>query len=435
MHRHWHGRRGHVFQFGLQRRIFMWFGATILLTVIVVGALMGATAREVSWRRDLQRAQSFVSDNYAQAWDDPPRRDVLTQTIARDLDFGVRVTDASGAPLGAAGATDATSAIGGGPWKVPVVRDGQTVGFVYLSAERYAGHPWKVALALFAAGVVIWGASGAIARRLSRPFAELARVADELGAGNFAARVTLPARRGPHRHAGEATVLAASINAMAEKIEKQFRDQRELLAAVSHEIRTPLARIRLLLELAREKGIDDPGLSEVDREVVEMDVLVAELLASSRLDFSAMTPKELDAVDVAGRALEREGLARALLQAEFPEGAPRRVRADATLLARALSNIVENAKGHGGGLTALRVVRKGDAIAFEALDAGPGFTKEEAARVFDSFFRGKPGSDEKPSLGLGLSLVRRIAEAHGGSAYAESRPEGGARVGFTIPAA
>src|SRR5207244_2374596 len=139
----------------------------------------------------------------------------------------------------------------------------------------------------------------------TRPYGELARVAHDIGMGKLSSRFSLA----PWNAHGEALMLADAINDMAERIEKQMKDQRELLAGVSHEIRTPLSRIRLLVELCRSKNgdgaspgklaVDEETLDEIDREVVEIDALVGELLASSRLDFAAVSPHDLDAKDVA----------------------------------------------------------------------------------------------------------------------------------------
>jgi two-component system OmpR family sensor kinase len=306
---------------------------------------------------------------------------------------------------------------------------------VELCAERH--HPYamgpRVLIALFIAGAVLWGASGRIARRLSLPIVEVARVAEEIGSGKHGSRVQLRRRR---QH-GEVHALAVAINTMAERIEKQFKDQRELLAAVSHEIRTPLARIRLLLELARENGVEGPlekSFDEIDREVVEMDALVSELLASSRVDFAALTKKTLDARDVARRALERASVAATALVVEANSEGSVPFAADATLMARALANLIENAERHGAGMTALRVRVTEAAVAFEAEDHGPGFAAGEGERAFDPFYRGGGAKDgERPSLGLGLALVRRIAEAHGGLAYVRAREGGGAVVGIELP--
>ena len=161
---------------------------------------------------------------------------------------------------------------------------------------------WMVLLAVTVALAVLWAASGRIARRLAWPLEELTRVARDLGDGKLQSRFDL-------RHArGEVRSLAEVMNAMAARIERQLKDQRELLAAVSHELRTPLARIRLLLELGRNGRLQ--VLDPLEHEVLEMDALVGELLASARLDFSAMARVPLEATDLAARALERAALSR-----------------------------------------------------------------------------------------------------------------------------
>ncbi|HEY3233113.1 MAG TPA: HAMP domain-containing sensor histidine kinase, partial [Polyangiaceae bacterium] len=276
---------------------------------------------------------------------------------------------------------------------------------------------------------------GLIARRIVRPLSDLVRVTREIGAGKLKSRVRL----GRH-HRGEVGVLADSINDMAIRIERQMREQRELLAAVSHEIRSPLSRMRVLVELLRERAPDQKRIDQLERELVEIDSLVGKLLASSRLDFEALSWHLLVAGDMARRAVERCGLSLDLVR-DRSEGAT--FEGDATLVERALANLIENAVQHAGSVQAVDVATEGDKVQFEVHDLGAGFAPAALQRAFEPFYRGESASGKNGpsasnsgapsgSLGLGLALVHRIATAHGGRAWAKNRPEGGASVGFCV---
>jgi signal transduction histidine kinase len=419
----------------LHRRLFVWFGLSIGLTALVMGALTVVLGlRDPAWR-DWQRLPRLAANQLARSWEEPQARDALARDIAEQLNLSLRLEDAQGHALVAYGPK-----CRGHERSWPIERGGELLGRVHACTDRYRHRGNGVLLLLVAAGV-LWAASGKIARHLTRPLDELAQVAADIGAGNLSRRIRLS------RHApGEIGKLADAVNDMAARIEKQLSDQRELLAAVSHELRTPLGRIRLLTELARSGDGSAHALDELDREVVEMDALVGDLLASSRMSFSAQDATELDAADLAKRALERAGLDAALLEVAT---ANPRFLGDPTLLGRALANLLDNAAKHGGGARALRVRDLDGRLAFEVDDAGPGLRPGEERRIFEPFYRRARAPEESQgSLGLGLSLVQRIAVAHGGDAYASNRssegaaplsrePAGGAagpgaRVGFTV---
>jgi two-component system, OmpR family, sensor kinase len=410
----------------LQRRLFLWFGATILFTGIAVASVIGASeGGKGKWTRDFDRVRALADDRFGQVWEDAAARDELAQAVSRELEVTVVLEGADGQRVAAFGQDCASR-----PLTTPVRRDGRIVGAVSFCTDRYRPRPLNFFIPLLVTGILLWAASSAIASRLARPMGALARVAQQIGAGNFAARVKL----GRH-HYGEAAALAFTINDMAARIERHLAEQRELLATVSHELRTPLSRIRLLTEMSREKGGDHKTLDDLDREVMEIDALVGDLLASSRIDFAVLSLRPLSAVELAARALERAGVdAGALWVDDEGEGGdpgePILVQGDPTLLGRALANLIDNAKKHGGGLSALRVRRTAGQVVFEAEDRGTGLPVGEEQRIFEPFYR----RSEQGSLGLGLSLVKRIAEAHQGKAYAENREGGGAKVGIALPA-
>ena len=418
----------------MHRRIFWWFGASIVLTMLCIGVVMvtlgGASMQP--WKRDMERIRTFIGGRFALVWDDPAKRDELAHAMSHDLNVDLTLQDASGKTFVVFG-----DKCEGTTMSAPVLRDGQVLGNVLTcSNNKKPSYAFRLFLGLFTACAVLWAMSGKIARRISKPFDELVRVAQDIGAGKFDARVRFDQRS----HRGEDVgMLGGVMNEMAARIEKQMADQRELLAAVSHEIRTPLTRIRILMEMARDAGgADQKTIDEVDREVMEIDALVSELLASSRLQFSALTRSRLDAREVAKRALDRATLGSDKLVVEGPEADSGEAifHADATLVARALANMIDNAKRHGGGVERLRVVIEHDHVRFEAEDAGPGFAPGSEREVFDAFVQ-RPsrigtGTDHV-GLGLGLALVRRIAEAHDGTVYAKNRDGGGAMVVLDLP--
>jgi two-component system, OmpR family, sensor kinase len=228
---------------------------------------------------------------------------------------------------------------------------------------------------------------------------------------------------------------------MAERIERQVQGQRELLAGVSHEIRTPLARLRVLTEMLRDKQAEPKLLEEAEREIAEIDDLTGSLLATSRLDFGGVERRALDAEDLAREALRRVELSPDLLQVETADVS---LRGDATLLGRALVNLLNNAKRHGAGVRRVRICEAEDGLPgeegslwFVVEDAGPGFVEAERQRVFDAFFQSggaRAGNEAatESSLGLGLHLVQRIAHVHGGQVVAQNLSAGGALVGFSV---
>lgn len=409
----------------LRRRLFWWFGATIFFTVaavaLVVGVLGPGTSR---WREDFARFEELAGAEFARAWPEPAARRKLVENVGRAFRARVTLTDANGVILEQVGRTCLD-----GAYRLEVRGPNGVLGYAHGCPERFQRGPWNLLLGLAAAGSVVWAASALVARRLTRPLAELERVTRAIGGGDLAARVRL----GRHQ-TGEVGALADSVNEMATRIERQLREERALLAAVSHELRSPLARLRMLVELAQTG--DAARLAQIEAEVVGIDALLGKLLASSRLEFGAIKMQDLPAVEVARRALEAAGAPDTTLD-DASEGAV--IAVDPTLVGRALGNLLENAARHGGGIERFslrldRAERNRLKLHFEVLDRGPGFAPEVLSRAFEPFYSAGDGGGSG-SLGLGLALVARIARAHGGRAFAENRAEGGARSVLELPAA
>lgn len=404
--------------FTLQRRLFLSFGATILVTGLLAGTLTHLLVGP-PFRSQWIHAERLLGSEFARVWDSPSERRGLAQRLASSFGVSLELRAADGTLIHREGPGCHRSML-----SFPVVREGERLGDVRACAERSAAERWRFLVPLAVVGLALWWTAGRLSRRILRPLSIVVRLAEDLGAGRLSARA--PPTGSPH---GEEAIVADNLNHMADRIERQIADQRELLAAVSHELRTPLGHMRLLLELARDSGADPKLLSELEKEIAEIDALTGDLLANSRLNFSTLNLHRLDGADLARRALERAGISSELLQAEGELA----LEGDATLLSRALANLLENARRHAGGPTRLKVERAGARVLFSVEDQGPGFAPGEEARAFDAF-RQRAGGSPNGTLGLGLNLVQRIAQAHSGEAFAQNRSEGGARVGFAVPA-
>jgi signal transduction histidine kinase len=274
---------------------------------------------------------------------------------------------------------------------------------------------WHVVIALFLLSVT----SGGIAWRLTRPLLIAIRAAQDIGDGKLDTRID------PDRFGGEVRLLAVALNDMTTKIQQQLVDQRQLLAAVSHELRTPLGHMRVLIETARDTN-DPKALAELEKEVLVLDDLVGRLLAQSRLEFGNLDRHEMDLGELVSDAATSAGVAPEAIEAIGDV----RAAIDPTLVRRAIANLLENARRHGGGAVAVRIERRGAQVAIEVDDAGPGVAADRRADAFRAFVPSSGGG-----LGLGLALVSRIAVAHDGGAWISDRPGGGARVGFGVSVA
>jgi two-component system, OmpR family, sensor kinase len=216
------------------------------------------------------------------------------------------------------------------------------------------------------------------------------------------------------------------------------QSQRSLLANASHELRSPLARLKMAVELGG--GSLSPNLQEeVHRNVNELDALIDEILLSSRLQAQQSgaaiwnsAPEPVDLSVVLRQLAQEQGLD---LQASqvlaWPSHAV--VMGDARLLRRLFRNLLENALRYAPK-DSVRVQLSVGASAWQVriMDAGPGIAPEDRERVFEPFFRVKGASESHGGVGLGLALVRQIAQFHKGTVQCLARPDGEAGTSFLV---
>ncbi|MEP7057767.1 MAG: ATP-binding protein, partial [Caldimonas sp.] len=170
---------------------------------------------------------------------------------------------------------------------------------------------------------------------------------------------------------------------------------------------------------------------EIDTNVAELDALVEEVLLASRLDANAELARP-EPVDLLALAVE-EG---ARVQAAVEGRAPSFV-GDERLLRRALRNLLENARRYGGADISVAIDERarGDGVDLRVCDRGPGIPEAMRERIFEPFFRLPGHAEQAGGVGLGLSLVKQIAERHGGRVRCEARDGGGSCFVIELPAA
>jgi len=290
-----------------------------------------------------------------------------------------------------------------------------------------------VAAASASAAVV---AALVLARSISRGVERLRDSSSALASGDLGARAS---EGGP----AELAELARSFNDMAANLERLFDARRELVAWASHDLRTPIASLQAMLE-AVEDGIVEPRryLPAVHEQVRILAQLVDDLFELARIDADALTLElreaELGAlVESCVRGLEAEASARHVhVDNHVNNGA--RARCEPAKVERVLNNLLTNALRHtpSDGLVAVRIEPGPDEVQVIVEDSGDGLTPEATARMFEHFWRGDAArTSGEAGAGLGLAIARGLVEAHGGRIWAETRPEGGTRVSFTLPAA
>jgi signal transduction histidine kinase len=283
-----------------------------------------------------------------------------------------------------------------------------------------------VLLVLFAAVAV---GAYPVVRRLTRRLEALKKGMEAFGSGQLGHRVEVVGR-------DELAAVAASFNAAAARIETLVRSHQSLLANASHELRSPLARMRMAVSMLNDAppGQRERLKQEIDTNVAELDALVEEVLLASRLD-ALRDLEHRERIDLLGLAAEEAARVEATLEATPQDGAPFVAVGDERLLRRALRNLLENAKRYGGDDLSVATSREAGHVVLRVCDRGPGVPQALRERIFEPFYRLPGHAETAGGVGLGLSLVKQIAERHGGSVRCEAREGGGSCFALRLPSA
>jgi signal transduction histidine kinase len=285
--------------------------------------------------------------------------------------------------------------------------------------------------------VAVIVASIFIARTATVPIVRLTNAMNEIGSEQLDRRLRW-------QRSDELGKMAATFDAMLDRLQDAFARERQFISDASHELKTPLTVINANAQLIRRWGDRDPvvkaeSLDAIVEESSRLAAMVSGMLTLAKADSGDRIPKEPVALadivtDVVAHAHERaahKGLAlRAELPAELIE-----VLGDPPLLRQLVTNLVDNAiKFTESGEVVVAVAREGDHARLTVRDTGIGIEPDIAERLFDRFFRADASHSRSiEGTGLGLAIVRSIARVHGGTVKAAGRPEGGTAFTVELP--
>lgn len=283
--------------------------------------------------------------------------------------------------------------------------------------------PWQTRM-LLALGIsmlllapLVWW----MARRLTRPIRVFAAAAERLGADPEAEPL---APTGP----SEVRTAIHAFNDMQASLRNHMRQRTQTIAAIAHDLRTPLTRLRFRAEQAPEAVRD-----RMATDIEEMDALIAQAMAFVRGEAPSERREPMDLVALAADCAG--GFAETGANVAFEAGDALPVEGDPAALRRALANLISNAVKYGGGARVRASAIDGRAVV-EVADDGPGLDEGELEMVFEPFHRGERSrSRETGGAGLGLTVARQAARAHGGDVTLIRRTEGGLTARLDLPLA
>jgi len=394
----------------------------IFRALVMTGVLCLGLTFTVAWlfRGEMQRTPRFVQDVGEFIVAELPRGDRAAferqlAERARRLHASLSVWDGRGKLVARAGRSIGPDQLTGR--EHGLFDHGQTMR-IRLSDGRTLGVAFDERISSFSAGRLVMAlgvlfgtlmlGSWLAARRITRRLELLERGVNRFGDGLLDARVHVRGR-------DEIARLARAFNRSFDRIAGLLKQQRRMLQSASHELRSPLARVRMALELATEPGLGDDARErlrvDATRDIEELDALIGDLLLAGRLADTEL-PREFVPValyDVVAGEAERVSASVA--------GESLTAYGNARMLRSLVRNLLENARRHGRDPVHATLTRDAQTAVLRVEDAGDGVPLQDRERIFEPFYRPSGHREGKDGgVGLGLSLVRNIAEHHGGVA-------------------
>ena len=290
-------------------------------------------------------------------------------------------------------------------------------------------------IALVVSGTVSWF----LATTISGPVRKLRDATVALAGGDLAVRVadSVGKRR------DELGMLGRDFDSMAENLQGAATRQTELSRNISHELRSPLARMRVAIELAKQKSGDLAEFERLDNEAERIDDLIGQILSYTKLDASPETgPEPIDLAGLTREVVENvnyeckaEGINGVSVVAQIDASPVVHGHADA--LTSAIENVVRNAVHHSPPDSEVKIclAREGDKVLIDVKDSGPGVDEAELSRLFEPFFRTRESAESKDArgTGLGLAIAERAVSVNGGTISARNHVDGGLLVRVYLP--
>ncbi|MFC2002104.1 ATP-binding protein [Chloroflexota bacterium] len=323
---------------------------------------------------------------------------------------------------------------------------GSTPGTLYISPEPSAGFPSPRSLSQAVGRFLIWGALAAVAiallitfflsRRISAPIKALMLTARQLGQGDLSKRVQSTDK-------GEMGELAQAFNSMAGDLERTEQLRRNMVADAAHELRTPLSNIRGYIEAIRDgvKKPDADTINILDQEAVLLSRLVDELQELSLTEAGELKlncqPADMAVlINQTVASMQAQVATKGVAVAIDLTDRLSLVNIDHNRICQVLRNLLENAISHtaSGGVITVAAGQQDDYLEVSVTDTGEGIPAADLSNIFERFYRvDKSRARATGGSGLGLTITKRLVEAHGGKIEVQSEPGKGSRFSFTVP--